>query len=248
MRRLRIIYRMMFLGLMLPVAWNLYGQQMLPAGLSEPKLAGEWYIPEVGYYGNQLFRKKWYKGEVFLWNGRTAHDKKLAYNVVQDALIWLDDAGGKVIRLDKGLITGFVLRDEAGKEMLFKNIRIRPLFSRDTAQVFVQVLFEGKRLAIYAQRKIEDYYNKRYGGTVSDAAGTTFEPRPEYYLFDQGVQVAKMTKISRKNLLRVFPQEKKQIKRILRKHHVAVRDEPMLIKAVELIDPILSDTVPDPQR
>ena len=240
MKRIRKAYRVIFWGLMLLLPWSLYGQDDPVNILTKPKLAGEWYIPEPGYYGSQLFRNEWFRGDVFLENGRTAHDKTLAYNVVQDALIWLDGKGGKVIRLDKGLISGFLLRDDRGIERHFKKIRVRPSFSKDTVPVFLQVLYEGEQLSLYAQRKIEDYYSKMYGGTVSDVSAT-LEPRPVYYLFVEGVQHVRMQKIRRKELLMAFPPEKQQIKKILRKQHISVRNEDQLIKAVELIEPIIRD-------
>ncbi len=239
MRRLMKIYGMTFWGLILSVAGTLYGQDTLPASLSEPKLAGEWYVPEADYYGNQLFMNKWFRGDVFLVNGRTAHDKTLTYNVVQDGVIWLDEQGGKVVRLDKGLISGFVLRDDQEKEILFRKIRVRSSFVRDTAPVFVQVLYEGEHLSLYAQRKVEDYYPGKYGKVAARGSLPDLEPQPVYYIFRDGAQYARIRKIKRKELIRDFPLEKQQIKKILRKHHLSVRKETQLIKAVKIIDPLL---------
>lgn len=237
MERTGKAYRMIFWGMLL-VSRSLFAQNELPETLSEPKLAGEKYVPESGYSGSQLYRDTWFQGDVFLESGRTAHEKTLAYNGVQDALVWLDTQGGKVVRLDKGLISGFVLRDDSGTEMYFRKIRVRPYFSRDTVPLFLQVLFRGQQLSLYVQRKIENYYNDNYGGSLEDAGRRTLELRPVYYLFFEGKEHLRMRKIRKKELLTAFLPEKQQIKKLLRKEHLPVRNEFQLIKALEIIDPL----------
>ena len=212
------------------------GQDTLPAALTEPKLCGEWYTPEIGYVGSQLFRGSWFPGSVVLEDGRIADDKMLAYNGMQDQLIWLDKKGGKVLTLDKGLIAGFVLRDDKGEEMRFRKIRVKPLLLNDSISVFAQVLLQGQHLSLYVQRRIINDYTETYGGYVTSASRRYLAPKPVYFIFMPGRQSNRMEKISRKTLYAVFPEKKKQIRKTLRKNRLSLHNEYQLIRAIELID------------
>ncbi len=212
------------------------GQDSLPPSLTEPKLAGEWYYPAVGYVGSQLFRGEYFRGRVLLENGRMANDRMLAYNGLQDQLIWLDSRGGKVLTLDKGLIAGFVLWDEQGKEMQFRKIWIRSLLVGDTIPVFVQVLLEGRNVSLYVRRRIINDYTETYGGYVTSASRHYLSPAPVYFIRTKGKKKEQIDKINRKNLYAVFPDRKKEIRKTLRKNHLSLNNELQLIRAMQLID------------
>ncbi len=237
MKELRKIYLPVLAALMLlSVARHMQGQDTLPAALTEPKLCGEWYTPEIGYVGSQLFRGVWFRGRVTLEDGRTAHNRILAYNGMQDQLIWLDKKGGKVLALDKGLTAGFVLRDDKGEEMRFRKIRVKPLLQNDSVSVYAQVLFEGENISLYAQRKIVNDYTETYGGYVTSASRRFLAPKPVYFIFMPGRQSNQIEKISRKTLYAVFPEKKKQIRKTLRKNRLSLHNEYQLVRAIELID------------
>ncbi len=237
MKELRKIYLPALAALMLlSVARHVRGQDTLPAVLTEPKLCGEWYTPEIGYVGSQLFRGDWFRGSVILEDGRIADDKMLAYNGMQDQLIWLDKKGGKVLTLDKGLIAGFVLRDDKGEEMRFRKIRVKPLLQNDSVPVYAQVLFEGENISLYAQRKIVNDYTETYGGYVTSASRRYLAIKPVYLFRVHGRQRDREEKINRKTLYAIFPEKKKEIRKILRKNHLSLHNEYQLIRAIELID------------
>ncbi len=221
---------------LLSVACYVQEQDTLPASLTEPKLAGEWYYPEAGYAGTQLFRGSWFPGRVLLENGRKSDDKMLAYNGLQDQLIWLDKKGGKVLALDKGLVAGFVLQDEQGKEMYFRKIRVKPLLMNDSVSVFVQVLWRGQHLSLFVHRKIISDYTETYDGFVTPQNGKLLKSAPVYYIMAHGRQQSQIEKINRKMLYAIFPEKKKDIRKILHKNHLSLHHEYQLIKAIELID------------
>jgi hypothetical protein len=219
----------------------LCGQDLYLSFGFEPKLSGELFFPRNDYTGSRIFLDRWMSGDIILRNGLKVKNKILGYNGLEDELIWIDKQVNAVIKLDKGLIDGFELRNpDTGEKMTFRKIFVKSGLSKDTIPVFVQVLFEGERLTLYVQRKIENVYTEKYGGVVTNASRKFLEPQPVYFIFQGSSEYFMIKRIKRKDLFAAFPREKQKIKKILHTEHVPLQDEFHLIKAVELVDKIIN--------
>jgi hypothetical protein len=191
----------------------------------EDKITGEVFSNPVFYKGSQFYNDNWDLGEIRLINGKTVKNKYLKYNSLTDDLYWLRKNDYQQIIVNKDIVKEFTLiSDKTNSKMLFRKMKITNWYTKDSASVFLQVLTEGK-ITLYSFRKIQIINNTNelfpfYKYLISKDDGS-----PSYFV------------PLRKNLLKLYPEKKAEIRAILRKEHLRVKKhEEQLIKAIELIN------------
>jgi hypothetical protein len=191
----------------------------------ERKLSGRVFINNFINHNSQFFYK-WAKGDVILYNGKLLKDNNIRYNHYLDELIWLRKSDYKAAIVDKQSVGGFIIyNDDNTTYAYFKRTKIKDWYASDTSNVYLQVLAEGP-VSLYALRKIELIQNVIHN---SDKYYLLLENN--YYYF----------KPSRFRLLRFFPENRPELRKIFRKNNLKVRHESDLVKAIILynnsIDP-----------
>jgi hypothetical protein len=214
----------------------LYGQEeqmQYYSELFESRLSGELYYSNSSYSGSQLFQERWFPGDIILESGKIVHVNVIAYNGFEDELLWVNLDLNKMIKLDKGLVKGFVLRDSTNfSEMIFAKFPMKSIYEKDSVKIFVQILFSNK-IKLYAHRRI-------VVGSVVDRntkySRYSLDYRPVYYMFLPGGEKISMIKIRKKHMLAVFPERKPEIRKKLRKNRIRVNNETGLVEAVKIIE------------
>ncbi len=184
----------------------------------EKKLSGRIFISNFINYDSQFFYK-WSRGDVILCDGTVLNNKYIRYNLFLDELIWSRKTDYKAAIVDKQSVKGFIIYSNDSSHLLqFRKTSMKNWYEADSTDIFLQVLAEGP-VSLYAFRKIELIENKIYNtDKYYLLLGNT------YYNF----------KPSRRRLLKLFPENKFELRQILRKNNLLVRKEDQLIRAIEL--------------
>ncbi len=199
----------------------------------EDNLSGEYYTTVI-YNGSPFFNKNWENGEVLLNNNHRVTQKLLNYNIVNGHLFWLRNSDYQQIKVHSESIKEFTIYPQGdNQKLIFRKIKIRPIYLLDTVNVFLQILVEGE-FNLYAYRKAEVI------SPTKDVVSKT-----EYYYQYQNKSLRYF--ISRRWVLYSLVGDKKDLmKSIVRKNHLKIRKEEGLIKAITLFNDALNAKAPQP--
>lgn len=207
--------------------------------LTEPafelRLTGESFTAPTGYMGKQYFKHEWFEGRILLTNGELVANKQLQYSGLVDELIWRNSANQRTFKLDKFSVDEFWLEERKDSSYHFKRINTVESRTGFPTDIFAEVALEG-RFSLYIYRRINvtdivirkdkeaDFYFKR------------IEPQPEYYLKQPSGKYVSVKKANQSSFLQLFPDEKKDIRKLLRENDLYISNEQDLIGAIELLN------------
>lgn len=200
-----------------------------------PKLTGELFYEKKDYIGDQFFNKDWADGDILLSTGEMIYGKYLKYNGLLDELIWLNSTNFGTFKLDKSSIAEFWLKKIAGADIHFKQINVSKTGNIKPQNIFAEIKVEGN-FSFYIQRKIsitgtENSYKNEVLGIFQDIDAT-----PNYYIKLPTNQYLMLTKLRRRAFLKLFPEKKKGIAKIIRTNNLDVSVESEFVKLIELMN------------
>jgi hypothetical protein len=171
--------------------------------------------PEIQFYND------WTLGDIMLTSGSVIHNKLLRYNGFMDALFWMRKKDYQAAVIEKNTIASFLLyNDEHEPYAFFKRLKIKNLFGKDSSDVFLEVLTEGK-LSLYAWRKV---------GVINNVDEYSSDYR--FYLWKDGIMYP--LGLRQRSLLKLMGAEKPIMRGIIRENNLNVSNESQMIKAIEL--------------
>jgi hypothetical protein len=202
----------------------------------EHHLSGEVFQSGQASVGSQYFYEEWLEGDVLLKSGQLVERKMLRYNGLLDELIWMPAPTRSQVRVDKNMIAqfSFVLPGRSDK-VVFENITIRPRFQSSEINILAQALHKGK-FSLYVHRKVKqkDELARR------TERGVYFIPilehDPVYYVVFSDNLAVPLRKLNNRSLLRVFPEQRREIRQLLRQEELRIRTEQDMVLAVIAIN------------
>ena len=199
------------------------------------KLTGEFFYENKNYIGEQFFNKDWDEGNILLSTGEMIYGKYLKYNGLLDELIWLNTSNFGQFKLDKSYINEFWFKNLPESDLHFKRINVDDTSSIHIRDIFVQVKAEGK-ISLYIQRKISIIESVDVTKNNADYRYQKLETKPGYYIKLPSNQYFVLTKVRRIAFIRLFPEKKKSINKIIRENHLNIRKEDDFTKLIELMN------------
>lgn len=188
---------------------NCSSEEDYQAALLNGLISIEYSNQVAGYEGDQFLRD-WAYGEVKLKNGTVIKNIILRYDRYLDDVLYLRPHDYRKGILNKSEIAEFALYEDGPyPSALYVKKRIR-LPYLDTTEVFVHNLVKGK-LELFAFRnvKVEPVANRLYDNTK-----LVLSTKENDYLI----------RLRRKNLLEIPVIDKVEMKKLLRRNHISIRD------------------------
>jgi hypothetical protein len=214
-------------------------------GYFEQGLSGMVNAPPRRPIGNQHYPSEdWIRGNVLLENDIVVKNKLLRYNGYLDDLFWLSEGDYQQVQLDKKLIREFELLLPGNlSPSQFRRIQVNAPLYIGKSEIFGELLHEGEHLSLYAYRRIiettrGDYVvgNKLYGGMLVKPSHLYF-----FVLHDGSTQVIR--RIRRRSILDLFPENRNEIRNIIRDNKIWIRTGKDLTETAKLIDAYLSGKI-----
>jgi len=200
-----------------------------------PRLTGETYIQNRGYEGEQYYNIDFAESDILLTNGKMLYGEKLKYNGLIDEVIWLNTSNLKFFKLDKFSISDFWLKNIKGKTIHFKRINLTEPTLDNQSDIFVEVMVEGK-VSLYIQRRIDTYDTRVVEKDSKFYNSRKIRPNPLYYIKLPSNRYLILNRLSRNSFLKLFPEQKKPILKILKANHLRCKSESELISIIELMN------------
>jgi hypothetical protein len=159
---------------------------------------------------------------VTLYNGEIIHNLNLKYNGYVDAFIWLEPKTYANVRLERELIKEVKLNLSERDFLLFRLMEIDLLATINSKYNFINVLDEGK-ISLYVFRQFILYNLDQYS------------PNFKYLLKKEDGKITSFIPANR-NLFNELPGHKKQLKTIIKKNRLNVKNESDLVKTIKILN------------
>ncbi|ADQ79184.1 hypothetical protein Palpr_1035 [Paludibacter propionicigenes WB4] len=199
------------------------------------KLTGEYFYENTHYIGEQFFNKDWTEGDILLSNGTMIYKKSLKYSGLLDELIWLNSLNYGKFKLDKSSISEFWLKNISENDIHFKRINASDTSAIRRSDIFAEVKVEGK-FSLYIQRKVSVIGSENVRNDNTLTSYDDLKNTPRYYIKLPSNQYLMLTKIRRRAFLRLFPEDKKAINKLIKDNHLKIKIESDFVKLIELMN------------
>jgi hypothetical protein len=165
-----------------------------------------------------------------LVDGVIFKEQHLRYTAYRDQLVMFNENRNDLFTVDKEIVSSFEYEKE-GKMIRFVRLPFETFFSKTS---FFRILYEGnqKLLARHFVREVKVSPYKDKNNVLRD---TEFRSEIDYYLYN-GKGEYKKLQLKRKSLLSISPENKKEVKRLLRANRLDFLSEFSLIQAIQLLE------------
>lgn len=198
------------------------------------KLPGKQYYNMYVPSGTIFLDNEWREGYLILKNGDRYDNVSLKYNTFLDELIHINNRTVSMIMLDKNTIDEFGFYRENAEPQTFKKM-VFPKVPK--GEYFFNTLYSGKLKLVVWYRSIEEQttpYKDNYGLLQN----TRFSLHANYYIIFPGDDFERF-RLKRRSFTDLFPDNKKEVRRLLRKNHILFENELQTIEAVKLVEEAL---------
>jgi len=198
-------------------------------------LTGEVYIEYRGYRGNQYYLNDWVKSDILLTTGEMIYDRELKYNGLLDEVIWLNTAIPGLFKLDKATISDFWLKNTPDNSLHFRRININESTNSHQADIFAEVGVEGK-ISFFIHHKVSILEEQTITRDGKLYPYKIIGPTPTYYLKINSGRYILLPRLNRKSLLKLFPDQKKDIVKLQKQNHINLKTESGFCEMIILLN------------
>lgn len=199
------------------------------------KLKGEIYYMNYLSNSNYFLQKDWTDGTITLKDGDFFDNIKMRYMAYGDELVAYNDNNRTLFTVDKNTVKWFTFKTKlpsgAIKETKFVNLdSLNIIYNRS----FFEELFSGTvQLLVFHQ--IEQVNVAPYSDASGRILDSEFKLLSLHYLLSETKGIVRIS-LRNRALYNVYPENKKEIRRQLRKNKISIRNESTAIQAFELLD------------
>lgn len=205
-----------------------------PANMGNPgpgKLMGANFSFLVGTSNNHFYHKDWNDGTILTVDNVLHENVRLRYDGFHDELIAFNVRTNGLVKVDKNTVVEFTAITGPGKVEKFRKLNMA---GSGGNQLFAEVLYEGDIILVRSNR-IEEYKTSLYKDQLGKLKNTMFLLNQQYYLVHPDMTIQRMH-AGRKPILGLFPDKKKEIRRLLRMEEVysyRIENLPSIIRLLD---------------
>lgn len=199
------------------------------------KLTGEIYYLSPVSNANYFLQKDWEDGTIILKDGDVFENMRMRYMAYGDELVAYNVNNRTLFVVDKSIVKEFIFysHSETGKLTEQKFINIDSLNLLFNKSYFHELYSNTSKLLCFyqvEQNKVSPYIG--VGGKMYDIE---FRLKTMYYILSNEKGLEKI-QLRNRSLFNIYPEHKKEIKKILRKNKINITDESSVIQAVKTLD------------
>lgn len=207
--------------------WEMAGAESNRLG---EKLTGTMYYINTISNSNFFLHKKWLDGTILLETGDFFEDQRLRYMSRNDELVVYNKTLKNLFIIDKAKVKRFSIF-AADDTLHFKKLHYDGFASGDR---YFEELYSGEA-SFLAFHVIEEKKTLPFRDVTGILRDTWYIHSTHYYLYSESKGFLRMHN-SRRSFFSVFPDKKKQIRRLFRKNKLRIFDKEEMIRAVHLLD------------
>ena len=213
------------------ILFVLYGSAVLGKTNSRPdnnvNMYGSLFLQPRGLEGSPYVFKDWSIGTVNLYNGQTASDLLVKFNILSNDLIFYNEKFKNLFTADRETVSSFTMETQDGQKLLFIKYNDESLGYKLNKGDFVHQIYDGKLQLLI-----------KYSASISDAnelnSRDKINPLTYYFVIDS--HEATEIRLKLKSIIKLYPDRKQEIKKLASQLHFrknSVGHMVQLIKAIE---------------
>lgn len=174
-------------------------------GEKKVDLYGILFYQPNGLDGSPYLLKEWTSGSVVLFNGQEAVNVRMKFNIISNDLIYYNENFRNLFIADRNTVTSFILNKGRNDSLYFIKYDDEELGYRLKKGDFVQLHYNGKNKLL-----------TKYSADITQANDLTSRDKvhPRNYYFIQTGENPTEIKLNLKSVIKVFPEHKKELKKI----------------------------------
>lgn len=197
------------------------------------KLTGRQYAFYSTLQGSVYLTDDWVKGSVILENGDTHEDIYLKLNTLLGELITYNERNGATMVIDKFIVDKFKMQSPESSSVLFQKMYFDKY---PKGEHYYNVLYENRLKLLCWYRTTEEttsLYRDKYG-FLRDSR---FNQESIFFILFPDDNLVKI-KGTKRSLINLFPDQKRRIRRLLRKNRInfSSKSTGEIARAVKLIE------------
>lgn len=171
---------------------------------------------------NQYYKNDWYYATIQLTSNEIITNEFLKYSGWLDEFVWLSIPSYTMSEINSQNIKAVTLNFRAGNSaMHFRRLKVFNWIFNDSMDTFVEELATGK-ISLYSRRYVD--YNKNTN---------EYTPFFDYYIRKPDGLMYQI-RLSRGDLIALFPEQKREFRALLRKQRLWITYEWEMVNAVNL--------------
>ncbi|TNF40913.1 MAG: hypothetical protein EP310_08135 [Bacteroidetes bacterium] len=199
------------------------------------KLTGEVFYLSLNSNSSHFLQQDWVEGTITLKDGDVYEGIRMRYKAIDDELVAYNSNIQTLFIVDKNTVKQFTYKVPSGSGT-FNERKFVNLDSLDTylGRTFFEELYPGsaKLLAFY---QIEEIKVNPYVDNTGKMRDTEFRLKTIYYILTKTIGLSRI-QLKNRSLFTLYPENKKEIRKLLRKSRIAIADEHSAIQAFKLLD------------
>ncbi|MBN1927441.1 MAG: hypothetical protein JW798_16530, partial [Prolixibacteraceae bacterium] len=199
-------------------------------GLKQEKtrLYGTIYHFPLGLEGSPYLNDDWQLGDITLVNGEIAYDIKLRLNIIENQLVFYNEGLLRVFSIDKKTLSSFTMKNKPGDRLRnFKKYSGAPISFKLIKNDLIEILHEGN-ISLYVKH-LADVIDS------NDLNSKSKVYPKKFYFIQVGDKIVEIRGNTR-SVLKYFPENKQQLKKIITANKLRKRREINLVKLIGLMD------------
>ncbi|WP_319482141.1 hypothetical protein [uncultured Draconibacterium sp.] len=177
-----------------------------------------------------LYPNDWVPGSVKFVNGNVFENLQLRYQAYNDELISYNDNGRFLYQVEKELVESFSFQD-GNKTRKF--VRLTRNNNQQT-NMYLEELYKGA-VSLMVNWYIYEQSVSPYKDRNGIMRAVEYKLHKDYYLYTEQDGLTKI-RLNRAALLSRFPENQKQIRKLLRQNRLRVNDELSMVNALLLLN------------
>lgn len=226
-----------FQGVVLAQSTNSWGTFNENPNRLKGKLMGEVYHLSQVANNNFFLLKEWMTGTITLTDGDIITNVKLRYLAYGDEIVVYNENIRTIFSVEKKTVQEFTFNVPQGNG-LFKVRKFINLNTMETVggKSYFEELYTGNAWLL-AYHHVDEVKVNPYTDNNGIMRDSEYRLNVTYYFFSPEDGLIKIQR-RRSSLLKIYPENKKEIRKILRKNKLTISDEWSFIQAFKLLDEV----------
>ena len=195
------------------------------------KIPGKSYVFLSTVYGSVFLYENWLSGSLNLENGAVYDSLSLKLNTFLEELILFNRRAGALITVDKDAVKEFTLINELGNKEIYQKMYLDEI---PAGYRYLNVLYDGK-IKLFLWNKTDEIAESPYYDLTGSLRNTKYVLKKIYYLDLPDKGMIRFIP-QKRSVIELFPEHKKEIKRLQRREHLTYKGNSEIVRAIKLLE------------
>jgi hypothetical protein len=199
------------------------------------KLTGEVFYLSMNSNSSHFLQQDWVEGTITLKDGDVFEGVRMRYKAVDDELVAYNGNIQTLFIVDKNTVKQFTYKVPSGSGT-FTERKFVNLDSLDTYldRTYFEELYQGSA-KLFAFYQIEEIKVSPYTDNTGKMRDSEFRLKTIYYLLSNKLGLTRI-QLKNRTLFTLYPENKKEIRKLLRKSKITITNEHSAIQVFSLLD------------